>query len=231
MEKTLPAQSEIEIIAEGNRGRAAMYRVLASLLFKELSEDQIEELRGQNLAEGVEDEVMAEGLDEMCRYLACTKYGCRQALASDYAHTFLAAGGYEERYATPFESVFTSKDGLIMQDARDDVYRTYRMEGLNVEQKENSFVPEDHLSIEFEFMATLCDRHTKALEAGDANEADRILALEAEFSKNHQMNWVDALCDIIDSCAQTHFYKGVGKVVRGFVHQESQLLAEEAGNE
>ena len=49
----------------------------------------------------------------------------REDLAVDYAHTFLAAGSTkEEQRACPFESVFTSRAGLMMQEGRDQVYKT-----------------------------------------------------------------------------------------------------------
>ena len=67
-------------------------------------------------------------MDEAARYssdAAISKTG-RQELAVDFAGSILAAGSYEERRATPYESVFTSETGLLMQEARDDVYRFVR---------------------------------------------------------------------------------------------------------
>ena len=69
------------------------------------------------------DPLIAEGFEDIRRYLRKCDTGTRQELAVDYAHTFLAAGNYESFAATPYESVFTSETGLLMQDARDEVYK------------------------------------------------------------------------------------------------------------
>lgn len=49
----------------------------------------------------------------------------------------------------------------------------------------------------------------------------------ASFHRDHQLNWVDALCDAIIDVAETRFYRGVSKVTRGFVHMETDVIADE----
>ena len=97
--------------------------MLGELFFRELTQEQVEHLAGMDFA-GMDgdDELIAQGYDDMRRYLRHVNSGTRQALACDYAHTFLAVGNYETFAATPFESVFTSQLGLMMQEARDEVY-------------------------------------------------------------------------------------------------------------
>lgn len=150
----------------------------------------------------------------------------RQQLACDYAHTFLAAGNYEERMATPYESVFTSEDGLLMQDARDDVYRLYCQEHVGVSVGYTD--PEDHVSFEMEFMAALADKCNAALDAGDMAEACRLADVAADFHARHLENWIDDLCDTIDKVADTKFYRGVSKLTRGYVHADAEAVADVA---
>lgn len=38
---------------------------------------------------------------------------------------------------------------------------------------------------------------------------------------------MDALCDAIIDVAETRFYRGVSKVTRGFVHMETDVIADE----
>ena len=208
------------------RMRESVYRLLSSLYFKELTIEQIRFLASQDYS-GMEDlnPHIAEGLDDIRRYLHRVNSGTREDLAVDYAHTFLAAGSSkEESRACPYESVFTSRDGLIMQEARDDVYRYMLAEHL--EPDENLRIPEDHIAFVFEFMANLCARYCEADEAGNHDEAVRLFEVQRAFFDAHIGGWIHLLCDAIEGCCRTRFYAGVSKVTRGFVEVERGLLAE-----
>jgi TorA maturation chaperone TorD len=210
-------------IIQVNEGRAGFYRMLASLYFTELTAEQIEHMAQQDFS-GLNggDELIAEGYGDMARYLAKRNASTREKLAVDYAHTFLAAGNYETFAATPFESVFTSEMGLLMQGARDEVYKMYCAE--HIQPDESLHVPEDHVSFEFQFLATLLERMNDALADGNVDEAVRYANLSRDFHEAHQLNWIDDLCDAVMDCAQTRFYRGVSKITRGFVHAETEVM-------
>lgn len=224
------AQSErdelISQLIEVNAGRAAYYRMLAELFFRELTQQQVDHLAGMDFAGMAGDNVLiAEGYEDMHRYLRHANSGTRQALACDYAHTFLAAGNYETFAATPFESVFTSELGLMMQEARDGVYKMYCEQ--RIQPQVDLHVPEDHVSFEFEFLATVIERTNAALLASDFNCARDLAQTVSDFHAQHQLNWVDDLCDAVLDVAETRFYRGVSKVTRGFVHMETDVIADE----
>lgn len=224
------AQSErdelISQLIEVNAGRAAYYRMLAELFFRELTQQQVDHLAGMDFAGMAGDNALiAEGYEDMHRYLRHANSGTRQALACDYAHTFLAAGNYETFAATPFESVFTSELGLMMQEARDDVYKMYCEQ--HIQPQADLHVPEDHVSFEFEFLATVIERTNAALLASDFDCARDLAQTVSNFHAQHQLNWVDDLCDAVLDVAETRFYRGVSKVTRGFVHMETDVIADE----
>ena len=224
------AQSErdelISQLIEVNAGRAAYYRMLAELFFRELTQQQVDYLAGMDFAGMAgDDALIAEGYEDMRRYLRHANSGTRQALACDYAHTFLAAGNYETFAATPFESVFTSELGLMMQEARDGVYKMYCEQ--RIQPQVDLHVPEDHVSFEFEFLATVIERTNAALLASDFNCARDLAQTVSDFHAQHQLNWVDDLCDAVLDVAETRFYRGVSKVTRGFVHMETDVIADE----
>ena len=213
-------------LVEVNRGRASFYRMLAQLYFKELTAEQVKHLAGMDFS-GMsgDDETIAEGYADIRRYLRHANGGTRQELACDYAHTFLAAGNYETFAATPYESVFTSEMGLLMQEARDEVYKTFCSQ--HIQPDESLHLPEDHISFEFEFVATMLDRINDAILDGAFGHACELAQVVSDFHRDHQLNWSDDLCDSIDDVAQTRFYKGVGKVTRGFVHADTEVIADE----
>lgn len=223
------AQSErdelISQLIEVNAGRAAYYRMLAELFFRELTQQQVDHLAGMGFAGMAGDNALiAEGYEDMHRYLRHANSGTRQALACDYAHTFLAAGNYETFAATPFESVFTSELGLMMQEARDGVYKMYCEQ--HIQPQADLHVPEDHVSFEFEFLATVIERMNAALLASDFDRARDLAQTVSNFHAQHQLNWVDDLCDAVLDVAETRFYRGVSKVTRGFVHMETDVIAD-----
>lgn len=213
-------------LVEVNRGRASFYRMLAQLYFKELTAEQVKHLAGMDFS-GMsgDDETIAEGYADIRRYLRHANGGTRQELACDYAHTFLAAGNYETFAATPYESVFTSEMGLLMQEARDEVYKTFCSQ--HIQPDESLHLPEDHISFEFEFVATMLDRINDAILDGAFGHAYELAQVVSDFHRDHQLNWIDDLCDSVDDVAQTRFYKGVGKVTRGFVHADTEVIADE----
>ena len=177
-------------------------------------------------ATGVDDELMEEGYADMAAYLKHRDGGTRQELATDFAGAILAAGSYDDRRATPYESVFTSESGLLMQEARDDVYRRFCEARVAVD--EGLRTPEDHLSFEFEFMAAQAGEQARALHAGDTAAAASALRTQREFHRDHLLNWIDAYCDCLQSCAQTRFYRGVAKLTRGFVHMDEDMMDDAA---
>ena len=205
--------------------RESVYRLFSALYFKELTDEQIRFLHDSDLDFSDLDPVMAEGAKNVKRAVRRVNSGTREDLAVDYAHTFLAAGTTKgENRACPYESVFTSRDGLIMQEARDDVYRYMLAEHLA--PNENLRVPDDHLAFVFEFMANLCARFNEALEADDIPEARRIFNVQKEFFEKHIVNWIGRFCDAVEGCCRTSFYKGVSQMTRGFVSADKELIAE-----
>lgn len=210
------------------RARASFYRMLGGLYLNELSEEDIERLsQGSFASSDLGNAEANEGLSDMAAYLRRAPRNVRQELAVDFAGSILAAGVYEERRATPYESVFTSATGLLMQEARDDVYRYYCESGVEVD--ESLRMPEDHFSFECEFMALLADRSADKLAEGDTAGCLDDVNLQASFYADHLANWVDSLCACLEGCARTRFYRGVAKLTRGFVVEDGQLIEEMKG--
>jgi TorA maturation chaperone TorD len=208
--------------------RAGIYRMLSYLYYRELTDEQIVQLAATDVdALTGDDDLFAQGARQVVRYLRRRDSSTRQTLAADYASAILAAGHYKERCATPYESVFTSEEGLLMQDARDDVYRVFCAE--HVKEPTGGHVPDDHLSFTLEFMARLCEQTADAFEIGDGAEVARLVGLQRTFCAEHLANWIDDYCDVLDGCAQTPFYQGVSKMTRGFVHMETRTIEQIAG--
>lgn len=149
-------------------------------------------------------------------------------LAADYNQLFL---GMSAHPVAPYESVYTSEEGLMMQDARDNVLHTYQQWGLRVPDEFD--LPEDHITLEFDLMACLADRTRATLEAdedaasrteeGDVCSASELIAAQRAFLDEH-LSWVPAFCGDVEKHARTAFYYGIAGLTRQQLEADRETL-------
>ena len=72
------------------------------------------------------NELFADGVNDITRYLRKRNSGTRQALAVDFTSAFAGTSSWKGRYAVPYESVHTSEEGLMFQDAYHEVFQLYK---------------------------------------------------------------------------------------------------------
>lgn len=223
------------------------YALLSSIFYLELTEEQIDGLAESGFSFPDDGSEMGDACAALRRYLARRGPSARQDLAVDYARIFLAAGVYEGETAVPYESVFTSPEGLMMQDARDEVVRVYRRCGLKVPQDLN--VPEDHLAFELEFMGRLSGRIAEALAVGEVAEpenaarevagakaaepenaarevAGALMAEQLRFIDEHLLNWMPDLARRVESFARLPFYPAMMAVAQSYLRENRAVLEE-----
>lgn len=198
------------------KNRSTFHRTLSSLYYTTLTQEQIDGLAESDLAAfGAGDPLLTEGFDDIRRYLRKRNTGTRQELAIDFTSSFLGTQAYLGRVATPFESVFRSESGLLMQEPRNEVYRTYKQAAIKL--REGIDLPEDHLSFELEFLAILGDRIVEALTADDGERAVTLLEAQRIFMLDHVLSWFDDLADLANKIIETRFYRGVLKITKGYL--------------
>jgi TorA maturation chaperone TorD len=91
-------------------------------------------------------------------------------------------------------------------------------------EKEKGFPdPEDHIAVEFEFMATLCRWTSKTLEKEDVENALAYFNLQREFLRDHIMRWVPQLCEKLRDAATSSYYKGLADLTDGFITLDNQI--------
>ncbi len=206
------------------RDSAGFFQTLSSIAFYELSQEQLDALRQVDwlaMAQESED-ILAEGYRQLGRYLSRAGLNIRQDLAVEYARIFLGAGIADGKIASPFESVFTSPGGLMMQDSRDDVVRIYAKNGMRADPELQ--VPEDHLSFELGFVAFMAGKTADALDAGE--DVAALLTTQITFIDQHLLNWLDDLAARVEQYANSAFYPAVMKVMIGTLKQHREYLAE-----
>jgi len=209
-------------IAELVSNRASMYSLLARWFRIEVDQELLDQMAKMDFSVEADQPDIAEGYRMLKGFLASVSPDTLTDLAVDYAGAFLGAGKTVGGAAFPYESVYTSLGGLIMQDARDQVLRLYREEGLD--RSEELEVPEDHLALELEFMAYLCQKTLESLEAGHDPTVAEYLGKQKTFLHQHLLNWVPSFCADTQQFAQTDFYKAAAKVTHGFLKMEQVLI-------
>lgn len=217
------ADLKADIIA-ALQGRAVFYDLLAYLYFRPLTAEQIENIAVMDMSayDGIND-AMSEGFNDMHRYLNKRNTGTRQELAVDFTATFAGTSSWKGCYATPYESVFTSEDGLMCREAYHEVYTLFRQNGVAL--ADGYDYPDDHLSFMCEFLSVISHRTIDALNAGDYNTALENMNLSKDFVNDHILSWFDKFAELASLMLTTRFYRGVLKASKGFFVEDMGLVA------
>lgn len=203
--------------------RAPFYETLSSLFFQPLSQEQVDAMAQTDFSAfaGLSGDIDA-GFNDMARYLRKRNTGTRNELAADFTGAFVGTKAYEGKVAVPYESVFTSEEGLMYQQGYQEVFAAFKSQA--VKKREGLDWPDDHLSFMCEFMALLSRRAGAALETGDLPEARRNLQTSLDFLEGHILSWYDDFAELAGKILTTRFYRGVLRVARGFFELDRQTL-------
>ncbi len=197
-----------------NDGRAAMYSLLSRFYEKESDQGFLASLK-----ELIESRKLIH--DELTKYYAVigdfilNSIDAVSELAVDYSKIFLGIGKRAE-CASPYESVYTSHHGVMMQEAFEQVQQIYGENGFML--SESIPVPADHIYIELKFMAALCEKAA----SGEDN-----YAVQETFLKKHLLNWVPRFCEDISHIADTGYYKAVAAITEKYIFADYAIFAEE----
>ena len=215
-----------EVIADmiaACEGRAAFYDLLAAIYFRPLTAEQIDNIAGIDWSEYADlNELFADGVNDVSRYLRKRNSGTRQELAVDFTSAFAGTQSWKGRYAVPYESVHTSEEGLMFQEAYHEVFQLYKAN--RVAKAEGYDFPHDHLSVMCEFLVVLSERIAAVLEAGGDAEALAQVRVSRAFLADHILSWFDTFQDLALLLLQTRFYRGILKISKGFFLEDAELL-------
>ncbi len=179
------------------RARENRYRLLARLYLFEVDAGMCELLKNLDLPD--------EGYGLMADYIKNAPADWEEQLAVDYARVFLSAGVAQGLAAFPYESVYTSRQRLMMQEAGSSAAAVYAEAGLK--PKGSAFTTSgDHIGLEMEYMAEL-------IANNDAKG-------QRAFFNAHLARWYKPFCQDVQKYAETDFYKGLAKLTACFLATE-----------
>lgn len=113
----------------------------------------------------------------------------------------------------PYESVHRGEDRLVFDAHTLQVRESYRALSLQTARLHQE--PDDHIGLEFEFMAHTCLRALDALETGSDRDARRYLAVGGEFLRDHLQQWAPEMLRSVVEAAETRFMAGLAELSLG----------------
>lgn len=196
-------------VAELARARAGLHGLLARVFSSAPTAGLLRGIKDPGMlsslaAFGVafDEEFLAGGEEEQIK-----------ELAAEFTRLFIGPGPH----IAPFESVFVRAPGeyqpRLWGGATVAVAGFYEEAGLKFRAGQ---IP-DHLGLEFEAMAALARAEAERREAGDREEAGRLLELERRFRREHLLRWAPDLCLAVERETASGFYRSMALLARTLV--------------
>jgi TorA maturation chaperone TorD len=141
------------------------------------------------------------------------------AIVADYTRLFIGPG---EVLAPPWESVYFNDKRLTFQEQTLQVrawFRRYNLESVKLKNE-----PDDHVGLEFAFLAHMAMLGISALEQKNEKTFNQVLEGQGKFLSEHPLKWVSPWSDLILEHAWTDFYRGLALVARGALLELSRIL-------
>lgn len=222
MENVLPAELAENLI-EFCRNRGCVYALLSRCYEKEVDAVFAHEFAAAASLDS-DDPALAQGFAALQRDLDSCDDDEIEQLAVAFNRVFFGMGPRTAQKAFPYESVYTSPGGLMMQEAYTQVKLVYRAARF---QKNPAFTePEDHLAVELAFMARLCDLAAEALEAGEAEAAEAALRDQLAFIREHLLNWIEPFASDAREAAGGGFYADLAAFTEAYLKADAAAVAE-----
>lgn len=222
MDQTLSPEVTENLIAF-NDERSRVYALVSRCFEREMDADLAAQIARAG-AFASDDEGLTAAFSALQADVAGVDDAGLEELAVVFDRVFFGMGPRTAQKAFPYESVYTSEKGLMMQDAFAAVKRVYAAASFtkNPEFKE----PEDHVAVELAFMARRCEQAAEALRAGDADTAEELLRGQQAFLAEHLLNWFDRFSADMEHAAEGGFYAHLAAFTRAFLSADAAALAE-----
>ena len=142
-----------------------------------------------------------------------------QEIADDQ---FKLIRGPGEPIAVPWESVYRSLEGLLFEAQTMQVREFYKR--FNLQAPNLNVEPDDHISLELDFLVQLLTRGLAASAQGDADVARQHLDAHDEFCRTHLLRWGPTFFTRLTDGATTRFYRGIGLLGQDAMKRLGALL-------
>ena len=222
MENDVPAELAENLI-EFCRNRGCVYALLSRCYEKEVDAAFAGDFASAASLDS-DDSALVQGFAALQRDLAACDDDMIEQLAVAFNRVFFGMGPRTAQKAFPYESVYTSAGGLMMQEAYSQVKLVYR--AAHFEKNPAFTEPEDHLAVELAFMARLCDATVEALRVVDVEAAEAALRDQLTFVREHLLNWIEPFVSDAREAAGGGFYADLASFTKEFLVADEAALVE-----
>lgn len=123
------------------------------------------------------------------------------------------------------ESVYTSLQGIEMQESRDDIRRLFSESKIKISRRSNE--PEDHAGNEMHIMAAYYSIAAEALAEQDEKKISSAVANMLYVHEKHFSCWIASFAEKIRAIAsKTNFYSHIADFTEGFIAEDYGFLRE-----
>lgn len=207
--------------------RGPLYALLGLAYYREPTRGFIEGLASNDpfsaAAFPAQEERIAEGLRILSGSLEPFRGGVSDRdldeIQGDHFQLFIGSG---MPMAPPWGSFYRTAEGLMVSRHTLEVRSFYERFGLVSERTERE--PEDHVGLELEFMACLCEMYGECLRKGDEPGAAVTLGAQRDFLDEHLLPWVLRFCEQVRCAAWTDLFRGIARLTEGFVVWDRRFL-------
>jgi putative dimethyl sulfoxide reductase chaperone len=140
------------------------------------------------------------------------------ALGIEYMNTFRGTG---PNPVFLYEAVHRSADGLIFEEPYFEVKSRYEKSGFTVEP--DWMDPEDHISVECQFLIFLGERIEQAYANGDFKQETLWQKQRDAFLQEHFIHWVPQFSEQVIHNTSHEFYRQVGLLTQNICKQISNV--------
>lgn len=175
-----------------------------------------------------ENNLIQEGVLQVQKYLESEYMSDEEShenLHWDFTSLFI---GPHKLPAPPWESAYLNRDRLLFQEETLKVRRVY-LKHLFL-PKYYGLEADDHIGLELDFMYQLSELALKNYSNKDMGGFGEVLDDQISFLQDHLIKWISAFCKDIYENASTNFYRGMSKILRGFLELDLVALKELQNN-
>ena len=141
-------------------------------------------------------------------------------LASAYAKLFLGVGS---KIVYLCESAYANnKEHLLYRQPYFEVVKEYQ--ALGFEKRVDFREPEDHISVETDFMVNLCQLTISSLKEADIKTALKYLNHQKDFLEGLLVRWVPLLSRSLMKASNSEFYTAIAYLLLGFIKIDVKLV-------
>lgn len=208
--------------------RRFLYDVLRGTFLKEPTQDDIKFVKEMVSSDEfpflADSPMILEGINQVKAYCSQNDVASEKGYSDlhwDYTRLFI---GPYELPAPPWESTYLNKERLLFQEETLKVRRFYlKYSFLPVEFGHEA---DDHLGLELDFMFRLNELAIEAAKQETLDELMQLLNDQKLFLEEHLLKWAPLLAEKIVEHANTDYYRGMAKILKGFLSLDLLALNE-----